>query len=50
MVKAVKDWFEKVLERPFYEAEIFRAEILKGNDRKDNGIRPKKFAARLKQV
>lgn len=50
MVKAVKDWFEKFLERPFYEVEILRAEILKGNERKDNDIRPKKFAARLKQV
>lgn len=50
MFKAVKEWCERVLERPFYEAELFRAQILKGDSRHDNVIRPKKFAARLKQV
>jgi hypothetical protein len=50
MIKAVKEWFERVLERPFYEAEMFRAEILKGNDNHNNVIRPKRFAAKLRQV
>lgn len=50
MINAIKVWFERVLERPFYEAEIFRAELLKRNDRKDNVIRPGKFGVRLKQV
>jgi|GEM_PF-4146523 len=50
MINVVKEWFERVLERPFYEAEIYRAELLKSNDRKNNVIRPGKFTARLKQV
>lgn len=50
MINAVKEWFERVLERPFYQAEIFRADLLKGNERKNNVIRPKKFGVRLKQV
>jgi len=50
MINAVKGWFERVLERPFYEAEMFRAELLKRDDRKDNVIRSGKFEARLKQV
>lgn len=50
MIKKITEWFERVLEKPFYEAEIIRSEILLGNSRKSNVHVSRKFPLKLKQV
>lgn len=38
MFQGIKRWMEDVLEKPFYDAEMMRAEILKSNNIKTPGL------------
>ncbi|MHB8917424.1 MAG: hypothetical protein ACYC4H_05320 [Desulfocucumaceae bacterium] len=37
MIQEIKRWMEAVLEKPFYDAEMMRVEILKSNKTKTPG-------------
>lgn len=50
MLKAIKDWLERVLEKPFFQAEMIRAEILIEQGRNNKYTTPKNYTPRLKQV
>lgn len=49
MLSSFKSWMERVLERPFYEAEIMRAEMLIENSRGDD-FPPRNIKLKLKQL
>ncbi|MFZ5644634.1 MAG: hypothetical protein ACOY46_13675 [Bacillota bacterium] len=50
MFKSFKAWVERVLEKPFYEAEVARAEILKDISKKNNTSFHENISMKLKQV
>ncbi len=49
MLSSFKSWMERVLEKPFYEAEIMRAEVLIENSKGDV-FPPRNLKLKLKQL
>lgn len=48
MLKGFKSWVERVLEKPFYDAEIIRVEVLKDN--RKNTLPLPKSLLKLKEI